>query len=125
MDQYGPAYYILWRDISEDILIINQDGSIYLTNEYGSFYQGTLGIYTFADPSSLQSVRRLTFMATEGSGQPVQALNTRVIQDFRAVNVDMAKEMTELIIAQRAYQLNSRVVQTADEMEKQANSLRG
>ncbi|NLN40618.1 MAG: flagellar hook-basal body protein [Clostridiales bacterium] len=125
LDQYGQPI-IFYGDISEDNLTINQDGSIYLTNEYGSFYQGTLGIYTFADPSSLQSVRASYFMATEGSGQPVQALNTRVIQGYlEQSNVDMAKEMTELIIAQRAYQLNSRVVQTADEMEKQANSLRG
>ncbi len=125
LDQYGQSI-LFDGDISEENLIINQDGSIYLTNEYGSFYQGTLGIYTFADPNSLQSIRASYFMATEASGEPEQALNTRVVQGYlEQSNVDMAQEMTELIMAQRAYQLNSRVIQTADEMEKQANSLRG
>jgi len=53
-------------------------------------------------------------------------LETRVIQGYlEQSNVDLSQEMTELIMAQRAYQLNSRVVQAADEMEKQANNLRG
>ena len=65
-------------------------------------------------------------MATDSSGQPILSLDTRVIQGFlEQSNVELTQEMTDLVMAQRAYQLSSRVVQTADEMEKQANNLRG
>jgi len=39
-------------------------------------------------------------------------------------NVDLGEEVTTMIKAQRAYQLSSRVLTTADEMEKMANDLR-
>ena len=39
-------------------------------------------------------------------------------------NVDVATEMTKLIQAQRGFQMNSRMLQTADELEQYANSLR-
>ena len=39
-------------------------------------------------------------------------------------NVQVADEMVDLIIAQRAYELNSKAIQAADEMMGQANQLR-
>jgi flagellar basal-body rod protein FlgG len=39
-------------------------------------------------------------------------------------NVNLVEEMTQMIIAQRAYQFNSRSVQVADEMWGMANNLR-
>ena len=63
-------------------------------------------------------------MATEGSGEPTQPWipgNIRV----SGSQCRFITEMTDLIMAQRAYQLNSRMIQTVDEMEKQANNLRG
>lgn len=125
LDQYGQPIYFD-GDTREENIVINQDGTIYLTDEYGSYYQGTLGVYSFTDPNSLQSIRASYFMATEGSGDPTPALDTKVIQGYlEQSNVDLSREMTDLIMAQRAYQLNSRMIQTADEMEKQANNLRG
>ena len=125
LDQYGQPF-VFNGHIQEEDLLINQDGSIYLNQDGNNLYQGTLGIYRFADPGSLQSLRASYFIATEDSGQPIQALDTRVIQGYlEHSNVDLSQEMTDLIMAQRAYQINSRVVHTADEMEKQANNLRG
>ena len=40
-------------------------------------------------------------------------------------NVDLGKEMADLIITQRAFQLNSSALKTADEMWGMANNLRG
>lgn len=40
-------------------------------------------------------------------------------------NVDTASEMTNLLVAQRAYQMNAKALQTMDEMLGMANSLRG
>ena len=43
---------------------------------------------------------------------------------LEASNVQVADEMVNMIIAQRAYELNSKAIQAADEMLGQANSLR-
>jgi len=40
-------------------------------------------------------------------------------------NVDLADEMTQLVIAQRAYQLNSRALKSADDMIGIATNIRG
>jgi len=39
-------------------------------------------------------------------------------------NVDVANEMVNLIVAQRAYEMNSKAIQASDEMMQQANNLR-
>jgi flagellar basal-body rod protein FlgG len=41
-----------------------------------------------------------------------------------ASNVDVANEMVNLIVAQRAYEMNSKAIQASDEMMQQANALR-
>jgi flagellar basal-body rod protein FlgG len=126
LDQYGQPL-LFDGDTREEDLVISQDGSIYLQDQSGgSYYQGRLGVYNFPDTNGLQPIRNSYFIATEQSGDPIIAEDTRVVQGYlEHSNVDMSQEMTDLIIAQRAYQLNSRVLQTADDMEKQANSLRG
>ena len=50
---------------------------------------------------------------------------SKVCQNYlEASNVQVADEMVNMIIAQRAYELNSKAIQAADEMLGQANSLR-
>ncbi len=126
LNEYGQPFYFEAQTQEDDILV-NQDGTVYSRDQYGAYtYEGRLGIYNFQDPDTLQRVRGSYFIATEDSGPPLQAVGTRVLQRWlEQSNVDMSQEMTDLIMAQRVYQLNSRVVQAADEMEKQANSLRG
>jgi flagellar basal-body rod protein FlgG len=126
LDQDG-RYFIFDADVREEDISITQYGHVYLNQQNGNaIYQGRLGVYNFSNPHGLEHMRGPYFTATEESGEPVQALETRVIQGYlEQSNVDLSQEMTELIMAQRAYQLNSRVVQAADEMEKQANNLRG
>lgn len=126
LDQYGQ-FFIFDGDVREEDISITEYGHVYLNQENGNAtYQGSLGIYSFTNPDGLEHLKGPYFTATEESGEPVQALETRVVQGYlEQSNVDLSQEMTELIMAQRAYQLNSRVVQAADEMEKQANNLRG
>ena len=50
---------------------------------------------------------------------------SKVIQSYlEGSNVQVADEMVNLIVAQRAYQLNSKAITTSDEMLEQANNLR-
>ena len=50
---------------------------------------------------------------------------TKVIQGYlEGSNVQVADEMVNMIVAQRAYELNSKAITTSDEMLQQANNLR-
>ncbi|HZJ58314.1 MAG TPA: flagellar hook-basal body protein [Clostridia bacterium] len=126
LDQYGQ-FFVFDSGTREEDISITEYGDVYLNDQDGNAtYGGRLGIYGFSDPNGLERINGSYFMANDDSGEPVGSMETKVFQGYlEQSNVDMAREMTDLIIAQRAYQLNSRVVQTADEMEKQANSLRG
>ncbi len=80
---------------------------------------------TFADPDALQREDGQAFTATRDSGAP-QTLSagkngagTLVTSAVEGSNVDIAKEFTKLIVAQRAYSANTKLVTTADELLQQ------
>ena len=83
------------------------------------------------DTSGLEKDSGSLLVATAASGNPMNELTTpgltrsKVCQNYlEASNVQVADEMVNMIIAQRAYELNSKAIQAADEMLGQANSLR-
>ncbi len=82
-------------------------------------------VVTFADPNALQRQNGQAFTATIGSGNPITqdagtngggAIVTGSVEDS---NVDIAQEFSNLIVAQRAYQANTKLVTTADDMLEQ------
>ncbi len=87
-----------------------------------------LGLYTFSNPYGLQRTDWSSFLVTDISGEPVgvtmDMANRVYTSTVERSNVDLAKEMSDLIVAQRAYQFSAKVVQTADELESIVNSLR-
>ena len=63
---------------------------------------------------------------TEEISAVVESADSEIIQGFvENSNVDMGKEMSDMIITQRAFQLNSTALKTADEMWQMANNLKG
>jgi flagellar basal-body rod protein FlgG len=111
---------------------INQNGQIYATVG-GSTSQtllGTLELSTFPSPEGLQSVGSNNFVPTQASGDPsVGKANENgvgaILQgSLESSNVDMVSEMATLVIAQRAYQLNARVLQASDQILDTINNLR-
>lgn len=87
-----------------------------------------LGVFTFDNPYGLQKLDSTNFAATDISGEAQIADGERysVLQSVtESSNVNLAKEMSNLIVTQRAYQFCARVVTTADEIEQLVNSLRG
>lgn len=104
------------------IQVKNPDGT---TNEVA-----TLGIYNFTNPQGLLSVGNNLYEATEASGQPgtrddFEGKMGKVMQGFlETSNVQVVKEMVDMIAAQRAYEINSKAIQAADEMLGIANNLR-
>ena len=92
-----------------------------------------LGVYTFPNQWGLEPKNNARYAESENSGeaklaQPGSVANgdkTAVMQGYlERSNVEMANEMVGLTMAQRAFQINSRVLQTADQIAEQLNNLR-
>jgi len=92
---------------------------------------GQLQLVRFVNPAGLTSTGHNLFRPTDASGDP-QAFtpgeagsSTRLLAgSLEGSNVRIVEEMVNLIIAQRAYEANSKAISTSDEMLGQANSLK-
>ncbi len=91
---------------------------------------GKIQLATFANPSGLKSAGKSLFMETEASGAPTlgnpgeNGVGTLLQGFLEMSNVNVMQEMINLIIGQRAYEVNSKAIQASDEMLQMANSLR-
>jgi len=91
---------------------------------------GTIQLATFQNPGGLQAIGNNLFLESAASGTPVvgnAGLDDRgtLAQGFQELsNVSVVEELVDLITAQRAYEVNSRTVQTADEMLQIASNLK-
>ena len=83
---------------------------------------GQVQLARFNDPTGLRSIGNNSFVETLGSGQPItgapnsSGLGQVLSSTLELSNVDIGKEFIDMITAQRAFQANSRVITTADEM---------
>ncbi len=98
----------------------------------GQAYTQSIGVVQFNNPSGLDSVGSNLYMETVASGAPLEEANnpaltrSKVHQKYLEMsNVQVADEMVNMIVAQRAYEMNSKAIQASDEMLQQANNLRG
>ena len=79
-------------------------------------------LVTFNDPEKLQRQDGQAFMRTPDSGTPLaedagtNGAGNLVTGSIESSNVDIATEFTKLIVAQRAYSANTKMVTTADEL---------
>lgn len=84
-----------------------------------------IGVVGFTNPQGLISVGGNLSVQSENSGEFYMLEEPKIKQKMlEGSNVSVAEELTELIRAQRAYQVASKAVTTADEMESLANNLR-
>lgn len=91
----------------------------------------TIGLYQFQNPSGLEKMGDTLYEVTAASGAALnEATNANLKKSevrqgyLEASNVQVADEMVNLIIAQRAYEMNSKAVQAADTMMQEANELK-
>ncbi len=91
---------------------------------------GTLQLANFANPGGLNSLGNSLFAASGSSGNPVVDApggnsGTGTLQQgyLENSNVDVVAEFVQMIVAQRAYESNSKVVKVADDMYSQINNL--
>ena len=124
------GYYVLDDNMLRitvygDIDNMKADSEGYITFENESEPMFKIGVYDFANKSGLEAVGGNAFSETDASGQAF-SVNAPIVKQksLEGSNVDIADEMTNLIKAQRAYQIAARAISTADEMEALANNLR-
>lgn len=91
---------------------------------------GQLQLVRFTNPAGLSHAGGNTYVPTAASGQPAEGTPGaegfgRIAQGtLEMSNVQVVEEMVNMITAQRAYEVNSKSIQTADEMLGTANNLR-
>lgn len=91
----------------------------------------SIGVYQFSNPSGLEKHSGSLYEPTAASGAAMNEATTNNISKSNVVqgylegsNVQLADEMVNLIVAQRAYEANSKAITTSDEMLGQANQLK-
>jgi flagellar basal-body rod protein FlgG len=91
---------------------------------------GTIQLATFSNPAGLSSMGHNLYQPSESSGTASTGTAGQngigtISQGFLEMsNVSVMEEMVNMITSQRAYEINSKAVQAADEMLQQANNLR-
>lgn len=138
LDAYGNQIILPNTQVATN-LVVNEDGTIAFPDATGNpailtdanGRQVRFGIYQFNNPAGLAKEGSNNFSVTVASGAAVAENGNATVQQTRvhqyyteASNVDVAEEMVNLIVAQRAYEMNSKAIQTSDEMMQQANNLR-
>ena len=91
---------------------------------------GQIELATFINGAGLEAIGDTMFLETPASGQAL--VGTPASENFGSLrqsmleqsNVDSVKEITNLITAQRAYEMNSNVIRTSDQMMESVNQLR-
>lgn len=110
---------------------VGSDGTVSVTvpGEAESQQLGQITLAKFLNPAGLSSLGRNLFAPTAASGDPVEAaagtegLGSLGQGFIEMSNVNIIEEMVSMIVAQRAYEVNSKSIQVADEMLSMANSL--
>lgn len=113
-------------------VLINEQGeiSVKLDGQPAPAQLGQLDLAIFANEIGLEAIGSNMFLESQASGPPTISTPGEdgfgiVTQGFlENANVNAVSEITAMITAQRAYDLNSKVIQTADEMLQSANQLR-
>jgi len=120
--------------IPEDALsvTIGADGTVSVTqpNQTQSTQVGVIQTALFVNPGGLNAVGDNIYLQTTASGQPVvgtpagaEGLGSIQQGVLEQSNVSVVNQFVAMILAQRAYESNSRVVKAADDMLQQLNQL--
>jgi flagellar basal-body rod protein FlgG len=114
-------------------LDIDEYGNLMYPDENGTLQlMGIqIGLAQFSNPAGLEKTSNSILKETAASGSPrLEAEDENIVKSkmkkgfLESSNVQAVNEMVDLIVAQRAYEMNSKAITASDEMLQQANSLR-
>lgn len=113
-------------------IIVGQDGTVSVTipGDTNPTELGAIELARFINPSGLKNIGRNLYQTTAASGEAVtgapgaDGFGTLAQGVLEMSNVNVAEEMVNMITGQRAYELNSKAIQTSDEMLQVVNALK-
>jgi flagellar basal-body rod protein FlgG len=117
-------------DAKDVVIDANGNVSVGLPNQTDREQVGQLELVNFMNPTGLNPIGDNLYAATDKSGDPVQGKAGddgfgTIAQGFlEASNVNYVDELVNLVVAQRAYQVNAKVIQASDDMLNITNNLR-
>ncbi len=111
---------------------VGRDGtvSVRVAGAVESQEVGQILLTDFINPAGLKAIGQNLFVQTTASGPPIESTPGRdglgqINNGFiESSNVSVVEELVQLIIGQRAYEVNAKVVQTSDEMLQTANNVK-
>jgi flagellar hook protein FlgE len=112
-------------------LSIGADGKVTIVDASGTLSTiGTIQLAKFANNDGLEKAGNNLFRETTNSGAPTtgapgaNGTGTIVSGALEMSNVDLAEEFTEMIVAQRGFQANTRIITTSDEILQELVNLK-
>jgi flagellar basal-body rod protein FlgG len=111
---------------------IAQDGTVSFqqAGQAAAQIAGQIQLASFVNPAGLNNIGRNLFLPTDASGEPVignpggqEGIGSLMQGYIEQSNVSVVEEFINLIMSQRAYEANSKVVRAADEMYQQVNNI--
>ena len=108
-----------------DTITSDNEGNLTFINNDAVVGNATLGIFTFRNLKGLEAVGQGNYSPSPAAGQRLAADNAVLRQGvLEGSNLNLSEEMSRVIRTQRAFQLVSRALTTADEMQGIANNMR-
>lgn len=113
-------------------ITIGSDGTVSYTlpGQTAAQLGGQIQLANFTNPAGLNSIGKNLYAPTDASGEPTlgtpggqEGLGTLLQGYVEQSNVSVVEAFVDLIVSQRAYEANSKVVKAADEMYQQVNSM--
>lgn len=113
-------------------ITIAADGTVSYSQpgQTSSQLAGQIQLANFPNPAGLNSIGKNLMKPTDASGEPTlgnpggqEGLGTLMQGYIEQSNVSVVEEFINLIVSQRAYEANSKVVKAADEMYQQVNNM--
>ncbi len=113
-------------------LAVSQDGrvSVKVPGGTDAIQVGQLELYRFANPQGLSAIGENMYQISPASGSAMagrpgyDGMGMTVHKFLEMSNVSVVREMVDMIVAQRAYEFNSKAIQTTDNMLGTATSLK-
>lgn len=125
---------VLPNGASADTVVVDEDGNVTYRQDDGTYVATGQQIarIQFRNTKGLDKTGDNLYQETAASGAPINeaTTNLNVVRSTMAQgylegsNVNVADEMVNLIISQRAYEMNSKAITTSDTMLEEANNLR-
>lgn len=124
---------VIPNDVKISALVFGETGELSYVDDTGAVIalDMQLDIVQFSNVQGLEAMGGNLYKATLASGEALHeadgetnTLTTLVQGAIEMSNVQVAEEMVKLIVAQRAYELNSKVIQSSDDMLQQAANLK-